>query len=173
MRKRTWKKDDGSAFVELALVLPLLILIVIGSVELGRIAYFAIEVSDAARAGVAYGAQNPTTADPSQFQNIINAAKASAAEVPTLIATPNDACVCETITSSTGAVTTATLPQPCAGSGSMSSSLCANDVTGSTRIVVNYIQVSTTATVSTMFHYPGIPTSFNLSGFAQMRVGQD
>ena len=49
--------DRGSAFIELAIALPLISLVLIGAAELGRIAYFAIEVSDAARAGVAYGAQ--------------------------------------------------------------------------------------------------------------------
>ena len=39
--------------------------------------------------------------------------------------------------------------------------------------IVDYVQANTTATVNTMFNYPGIPSSFTLHGFAQMRVLQD
>ena len=43
---------------------PLVLLLLLGAVELGRYAYFSILVGNAARAGVAYGAQNVYTAAP-------------------------------------------------------------------------------------------------------------
>src|SRR6185437_14907439 len=107
MRIGTLRNDRGSAFVELALVLPLLTLVLIGAVELGRIAYFAIEVSNAARAGVAYGAQGPTTA--TDTPNITNAAQLDAADVPSLTVTSSTSCVCETVNTSTGVMTTTNL----------------------------------------------------------------
>src|ERR1700722_1435341 len=56
------RSDVGQAFIELALILPVLVLLIIGAAELGRLAYASIEVSNSARAGVAYGAQNHITA---------------------------------------------------------------------------------------------------------------
>lgn len=164
MRISTLRNDRGSAFVELALVLPILTLVLIGAAELGRMAYFAIEVSDAARAGVAYGAQGPTTAV--DFDGITAAAKKSAVDVPSLSATVTDPCVCENVNRTTGTVVITPILPSCAGQGTTVNTLCPPTL----NIQVNYVQVSTTATVSTMFNYPGIPTSFTLSGFAKMRV---
>jgi len=167
MRIGTLRNDRGSAFVELALVLPILTLVLIGAAELGRMAYFAIEVSDAARAGVAYGAQGSTPAV--DFPGITAAAKKSAADVPSLSVTTTDPCVCENVNSSTGTVVITPILPNCAGQGSTVNTLCPPTV----NIQVNYVQVSTSATVSTMFHYPGIPSSFTLTGFAKMRVIQN
>jgi hypothetical protein len=50
---------------------------------------------------------------------------------------------------------------------------CGTSITpGVTNFVANYVQASTTATVKTMFRYPGIPSSFALHGFSKMRVEQ-
>ena len=48
--------ESGGALVETALTMPLLVILVLGAVELARVAYAAIEVSNAARAAVSYGA---------------------------------------------------------------------------------------------------------------------
>src|SRR6202042_3592608 len=49
--------DTGQGLVELALTLPLLILIVMGGAEFARVAGASIETANAARAGAQYGAQ--------------------------------------------------------------------------------------------------------------------
>jgi Flp pilus assembly protein TadG len=54
--------EGGSALVEAALTLPLLVFMLLGVVELGRVTYIAIETSNAAKAAVQYGAQNSMTA---------------------------------------------------------------------------------------------------------------
>ena len=165
------RDNSGSAFVELAIILPILTLLVIASAELGRIAYAAIEVSNAARAGVAYGAQSNLTAKDSA--GIKLAAKDEAPNVTSLNATATDSCVCETVTTSTGAIKRTAI-HVCSGSSSTLAADCPTSTTSTTvNYVVNYVSVSTSATVSTMFHYPGIPSSFSLSGFAQMRQEQD
>src|SRR6185437_7272778 len=176
MRIGTLRNDRGSAFVELALVLPILTLVLIGAAELGRMAYFAIEVSDAARAGVAYGAQSAATAP--DTVNIAIAARAAAPDLPsTLSVSSNDPCTCETVTTSTGTVVTTPIPLTnCGGNPAPNPpviSYCpASTTAGTVTFVVNYVQVSTSATVSTMFNYPGIPSSFTLNGFSKMRVLQ-
>jgi Flp pilus assembly protein TadG len=167
------RDEAGSALIELALTLPLFTLIIIGAAELGRIAYASVEVSEAARAAVAYGAQNHITAG--DTAGITQAAKSSAADIisTSLSVTPSNACVCETINTGTGQ-TTNTAITTCGGTGSTALTQCPTSTTnGQVNEIVTYVQATTQATVTTMFHYPGIPTSFTLSGFAEMRVLQD
>lgn len=154
----------------MALVLPLLCLLLIGAVELGRMAYAAIEVSSAARAAVAYGSQNRAAAlDTTDMQA---AASADAANLTamgaTLTTTANQACVCDT-GSGTTSVNCLTMAQLCCPP-----TATANCSTGyQVGIPTAYVQATTQATVPTMFNYPGLPNSFTLHGFAQMRVVQD
>lgn len=168
MLKRNLHNDTGSAFVELALVTPLLLLMMIGAAELGRIAYFAIEVSNAARAAVAYGSQTTNTAE--DFPGMENAAINDASSIASLtFPSPGvtNACVCQTANSGTG-VTTTTAQVSCA---SLSIATCpTSTTTGVTNTIVEYVQASTQAQVSTMLNYPGLPRTFTLHGFAQMRV---
>jgi Flp pilus assembly protein TadG len=51
MIRRLRKGEHGQALVEMALVLPLLFLLLFGVIEMGRIGYAYITVSNAARAG--------------------------------------------------------------------------------------------------------------------------
>ena len=53
---------SGQALVEAALVLPLLLLLILGALETGSIAYNAIEVENAAEAGALYGSLNRANA---------------------------------------------------------------------------------------------------------------
>src|SRR5437868_5776563 len=49
----------GAAATELALVLPLLILLALGCVDFGRYAYYSIAVQNAARTAAEYAIMNP------------------------------------------------------------------------------------------------------------------
>jgi Flp pilus assembly protein TadG len=49
--------ERGSSLIELALILPVLLLMLVGSIDFGRAFFVAIEVSSAAEAGVDYGIQ--------------------------------------------------------------------------------------------------------------------
>jgi Flp pilus assembly protein TadG len=159
--------------MELALIVPIFVLMILGGAELGRIAYAAIEVSNAARAGVAYGAQNhATAAETGAIASGVNdaidiAAVNEASNITDLTATSSDSCICQTVTTSTGVVTTTSISCRTAGA------TCPESTTsGKVNNVVEYVQVNTQAVVGTMFRYPGIPRSFTLNGFAQMRVEQ-
>jgi Flp pilus assembly protein TadG len=164
------RNSVGSALVEFALTAPILLLMLIGAAELGRIAYAAIEVSNAARAGVAYGSQSLTAA--ASTSNIQQAAKNEAPNITDLTVTTTNSCVCETVTLSTGA-TTSTNITDCSGTGSTAGTQCPASTNSTTaNNIVQFVQVTTQGTVKTMFHYPGIPTSFTLNGFAKMRVVQ-
>src|ERR1700756_3320722 len=100
MMKRRIRDNQGAALVELALTAPLLLFITIGAAELGRIAYAAIEVESAARAGASYGAVNIDNALNSS-SSIQQAAYNDAPNLTTMTATVGTACVCETYTNST------------------------------------------------------------------------
>ncbi|HEV8669105.1 MAG TPA: TadE/TadG family type IV pilus assembly protein [Candidatus Limnocylindria bacterium] len=53
------RHDAGQSLVELALALPLLLLILLGLADFGRAFYYTTIISNAARAGAAYLSQNP------------------------------------------------------------------------------------------------------------------
>ena len=159
MLRHDLRLDKGQAFVELALVLPIFILLLVGAAEVGRLAYASIEVNNAARAGVAYAAQNHTTAsDTSSTGGIVVAATSEAPQVTSMTATATLFCSCET--------STGTLPAPGSCTGVTLTSC------PSPSRIVEFVQVNTTAPVSTNFHFPGIPSSVTLQGYATMRVEQ-
>lgn len=143
------RDDLGQAFVELALILPIFILLLVGIAEFGRLAYAAIEVSNAARAGVAYGAQNHTTA--SDNSGIQTAAVQDAPNIPGLIATATQVCSCD--------------------GSSISCSSAGTSCISPARIIES-VQVNTSAVVDTVFHFPGFPNTITLRGQAIMRVEQ-
>jgi Flp pilus assembly protein TadG len=139
--------ESGQALVELAFTLPLLALLLLGAGEFARLAYAAIETSNAARAGVQYGAQNHVTA--SDYAGMQIAATNDGSDVPQIDATATHFCGCANGTVSTCA------SGDCAGSR-----------------IIEYVQVNTTATVDPLIHVPGLPTTFTLNGQAIMRVWQ-
>src|ERR1700758_508000 len=54
--------NQGHGLVELAVVLPVFLLLLLGAAEYGRLSYVGVEVTNAAYAGAAYGSQNHATA---------------------------------------------------------------------------------------------------------------
>jgi len=186
-----WKhrpaSEAGSSVVELALVVPMLSLVLVGAAELGRIAYASIEVANAARAAVAFAAQGPTTAmETSSIASGTNdgialAARNEAPNITDLNTTATESCICETINTSTGAITQNAITGACGGTTTTADAQCTADATaagaGYTGNVVDYVTVTTAATVHTMFKYNydgfGIPTKFKLNGYAQMRLLQN
>lgn len=157
-RRRNLRDDAGQALVELALVVPLLTLILVGAAEVGRIAYAAIEVNNAARAGVAYASQSHTAA--SDTPNITLAATNEAPDVSGMTVTAANACSCATV--------------PAGGGVSYTPITCSTALTSCTSPgrIMETVQVNTTATIDTAFHFPGIPNSLTLRGQAIMNTEQ-
>lgn len=56
---RTRRRRSGQGLVELALALPVLLLILLGTVDLGRMFFDYTEIRNAAREGAGVGARNP------------------------------------------------------------------------------------------------------------------
>jgi len=57
------RKEKGQSMLELALVLPLLIIILAGVLDLGRLYYAYVAVTDAAAEGASYAAIHPEQRD--------------------------------------------------------------------------------------------------------------
>jgi Flp pilus assembly protein TadG len=56
------RRDEGQSFIELALALPILLLLLLGLADFGRAFYYTSIISNAAKAGAAYLSQNPAKA---------------------------------------------------------------------------------------------------------------
>ncbi len=150
---RLRRSEAGQSLVELALTLPVLAILLVGAAEFARVAYVAIEVSNAAKAAVAYGAQNPTAvANTTAIQNaaILDAANLSPALTSSNV-TVSTAGIC-----SSGAA--------CTGAGST----CTNTdcQTNAGDHIETVLTVTTSYNFSPVIHLPGLPTSFTLHGRA-------
>ncbi len=143
---RLWKADGGQALTELGLLLPVLVLMLIGTVELARLAYVAIEVSNAAHAGAQYGAQSIIYA--SDTVGIQNAAANDAANITLASTVPTLSYTCSDGTTPTGS------PLICASGAE----------------VEGILTVVTSTSFNPLFHVGGLGTSFTLNGRDQQTV---
>ncbi len=151
-----FRSEKAQSLVELAMVTPILFAILIGVVEMGRMAYAAVEVSNAANTGALYGSQNLFTAV--DTNGMKNAAINDAADVGAWTGNPITATATQSCTCTDGTVIT------CANAGSK--------CTSPARIQMN-VQVNTLATVNLLFFYGADkPKSYTLHGQAIMRVAQ-
>lgn len=141
--RRLWRCESGASLVEFALVLPVLVVLLIGLVEVGRYTYFSILAANAARAGAQYGAQD--TQHASDTPGMISAAKLDGQSLSqwTVIANP----LCSV---NGGALGTCSNP-PATGT-------------------IYYVSVQVNGTFQSLLHYPGIPTGVQISGNSVMRV---
>jgi len=140
--------DCGHAFVEFALMLPIFTTLLLGATEFARLAYAAIEVTNAAHAGVLYGAQNHTTA--MNTNGMQTAATNDGPNISSITALATTFCNCSDGTSIT----------------------CANASSTCTARIIKYVKVTTTAVVNPILHFPGLPTTYTLTSTAEMRVEQ-
>ena len=139
------RNDSGTSLLEVALILPVLVLLILGIVDIGRYAALNIVVSNAAKAGVQYGAQSLATA---YDDNGIQIAALQDAGMTTSSMQVNPSLVCYCSGSACGG--------PCAAPG----------------IETLYLIVNTSGTFTPLFNYPGLSLASTVSGMAEMRVAQ-
>lgn len=144
--------DSGQALVELSLTFVfLLIPILIGSGEFARAAYAYIEVSNAARAGVAYGAQTHATA--LDTAGMLTAARNDYAFNPSALTLVQSSYVCN-----------------CSDTGNSVS--CTDGTACSGAHIELTLTVQTTATFNPGFYEPFLADSFTINGIAVQKVLQ-
>src|SRR5262249_45293305 len=141
--------ERGQSVVELALVVPLLLLMLVGIIEVGRFAYYSILVAYAARAGPEQGAQNLTTA--ADATGITNAGQNDGQNVSGLTVTSIQQCGCSGI----------------ALSGTCPATGCA-----APNHPLVYVQVTATGVFNPLFSYPGVSKQITVSSVEKMRVAQ-
>jgi Flp pilus assembly protein TadG len=153
------RSQSGQSLVELALLTPLLLLLLIGTVEMGRYAYIDILVANAARAGAAYGALSlPQSVDTKGIQTAAyNDFQNNGLTTSSLTVNSSTACGCDS-----GGTTT--LAVACTGG---TAGTCG---TGHWVVMVS---VTASGTFNSLFKFPGIPKSLAMTHTATMRVVQD
>jgi Flp pilus assembly protein TadG len=159
--------QSGQALIELAFVVPMLLVLALGVIEVGRYAYIAILVGNAARAGADYGAQsNGQSVDTTGIKNAAFYDFAGATSGSThkngltasaLTVTSVASCGCD----SGGSITSAS----CDSTTNPSAGTC----TGGANWVV-FVSVTASGTFNSLFSYPGIPTSIAISRTATIPV---
>lgn len=165
----------GQTLIEVALVLPLLLAMVLGSIEFGRYAYLSILVGDAAHAGALYGAQNGINA--ANAPGIIAAADSDYANngqsVSTLTVTTWQGCGCDSGGTYTQLASTAppNNSASCTATYINPATACGGSSTSQTKWVAT-VSVQATATFQSIFKYPWIPNSITVSRTATIRVDQ-
>jgi Flp pilus assembly protein TadG len=141
------RAEDGASLVEMAVILPLFLLLVFGALDFGRAFYLELELTGAAHAAAVYGSENPTDTIGMQ-----NAAQDDAPNVPKLsVGTPTYGCEC--------------------ADGTAYSASCASTPPCTTSNVVYRVNVTVTMTYTPMFPWPGVPSSMSFSSSASMRSG--
>src|SRR5580692_1184570 len=151
------KSESGQALIEAYFASSLLILLLLGAVELGRVAYAATEVSNAARAAAQYAAMNGGAFNTVGLDTsgMLVAAQNDAGDLGTLVqfvSTPSYTCAC----SGAGTATCGSPPSGCAGS----------------HLIVT-VTVKTKAAFNPLVFIPGVSkTAITLYGSAQQEVLQ-
>lgn len=139
------KLRRGNTLIEFALSSSVLFLLMFGVIDFSRIFSSACAVQGAARAGTQYGILSP--AHYNDFTGMQNAALANAGSPSGMSATASQFCACSIGGTRQGC------PADCA-SGSPQT----------------YIEMVVTMPYTTMFNYPGIPHTTNLSASSIVRV---
>jgi len=151
---RLLRSEQGSALLEFSLILPIIVFMYLGMINLGVAVEQSIVVSEAAEAGTRYGMLPSKSTD---FKGMQDAAIAAAgmqhAELDaagkttfSAVATPRCSCVPAGIAVN-----------------------CSSTCPGSSALY-KYIQVQTSATIPALANYPGLAASFALKGFSAMQV---
>lgn len=142
--------QSGQAVVELVVIVPLLLLLMLGAVDFGRYVHDGIEVGNAARAGVQYGAQSVVAS--TDTTGIIAAAQSDAPDIAGLSITASNYCTCDKAAGTQYA--------GCTGMPSCASS-DHRDI---------YVAVVATRTFTPLVPYPGVPNPLLISRTASQQV---
>jgi Flp pilus assembly protein TadG len=145
-RARVKRSELGSSIVELAFILPVLSLVLLGIIDFGRFFYTSVEVTNAAHAGAQFGARTIQMAN--NTTGMQQAALNDAPDTAGMTATASYSCTC-----------------PNAGVVSCTTASC-----GASGAPVVTVTVTTQTTVSTLFPWPGIPSPITINGSASIRA---
>ncbi len=143
--RRLAAETEGAALVELTIVAPMLLIMVVGTMDLGLGIYCKMQVEHAAQAGAQYAVVNGFSS--ANISTAVTGATtlAGVAASPA----PSEFCGCPSTTQVTTASCTASADGTLAGL---------------------FVTVSATATYTTVVPYPGFSNSFNLVAQSTVRI---
>lgn len=158
-RRQRWRSSGvtvvtdsrGAALVELAVTLPVLVLLTFGVMDFARVFYTATELTNAVRAGAQYGAVDVVnSSDTATMQT--RAQNASPQISPYTVATPIRSCGCMSNT------------------GSFTAQTCTSSCSSPSDHLVVYVTVTASKTFRTVTRFPGVPKSVPLTRSASIRA---
>jgi TadE-like protein len=128
--------ENGNALIELAVAVPILLLLTIGVVDYARLYFTEIAVANAARSGAEYGVKTSGNVDSMKYGAALEAGK-----------------------DSVGMVISAGLFCSCPSGDRPVPDDCIAGSCGTYGIPRDFDSVAVSKTVSFIFHYPGLPAS--------------
>ncbi len=144
-RRALLREQDANSLIELALVLPVLLVVLVGGIDFGHGFYEAIEVSSAAQAAALYGVQNPT-----DTAGMTKLAKLNAQDVTGLTVTAISGCECSDGTNAT------------TNCSNLTALLCSANT-------VRFVDITVTGTYVPLLTFPGVSTNFPLKAHQKVR----
>jgi Flp pilus assembly protein TadG len=149
------RDQRGAALVELAIALPMLIVVLLGTVDFGRVFRSTMVVTNAARAGALYGAQDPSLA----------------ADTTGMIAAANAVLTANALTTGP-APTASTLCQCATDAGVFTPTSPVNSCTATCTggHITTSVTVSVTRTFSMLASFPGLPNTVTFTRVATGRA---
>ena len=164
-------KSGGQSLVECALLIPFMMVLMLGVLEIGRAIFITMKVTNSATAGAGYAAQNPAKA-----QDVTGIQNAAICDADGAAFPANNPPTCNPTGILTQSNIISTSGCTCDGGGDIScnpmppQSCSSFSCRAGDGIVVECVQVKTQATFSPLFPYPGLPGQFVANGNAIMRV---
>ena len=148
-----WGSESGSALVELGLSLPMLLMILLGSEELARFAYTAIETSNAAHAAALYAASGA-------------GASVDAPGMSTAATSDSGNLTGKSAVAITSAVTTCTCSDGSSPSSCSDNTTCESAGAG----MIATVSVTTQAKFYPLFPLPGNASYYTVHGYSSQVV---
>lgn len=139
------RSESGGAALELAIVLPILVLLAMGAADFGRLYFNAIAVADAAKAGAQYGARDINYSGDTASMTAQAVADASPVTLDTVTSSRFCRCSNGSTPSCTGS---------CSGYG----------------VPQVFVAVRVRKTFNTLFKYPGILSAVPVIRTATIRI---
>jgi len=151
--RRHLRSESGAALVELAVTMPLLAIVLVGTIDFGRAFRTAMIVTNAARAGAQFGSHSLTRSGDTAGIEAARDGVFSANGI-TPDAEPAPVRTCECVNDSAGS------------SGVVA---CSTTCSSGEHLVVS-VGVTAVATFSMVSPFPGLPSNITITRSATMRV---
>ncbi|MFN3075907.1 MAG: TadE/TadG family type IV pilus assembly protein [Alphaproteobacteria bacterium] len=140
--RRRFRREDGTAAVELAILTPVFLTMLLGLADYGLITYYSLAMGSSARAGAQYALRNST--DTAGIEAVVKATTTLPANKLTVV--PSTFCECPNHVAVACAAT-------CVGG-----------------VVNAYVKVEVTQQYTSLFPIPLIPTPYTITETAILRI---